>query len=616
VPGEVLVRYRDDAGSRSESGAARARRVGMRHVSGASGGPMRFSARTLAERRQAFQALGIALSAEMRGAPGPRGARSLRDDTRRIVAAMRSRPEVRSADLNYLRTATAVPADEFYPFQWHFDQIHLPQAWDVTGSNPSVVVAVVDTGVKHAHPDLAGQLVAGYDFISDPDTANDGDGCDPDPEDPGDGGVGSSSFHGTHVTGTIAARTSLAGGNTDGVAGAAFGARVMPLRVLGVGGGSDADIMEALKYAAGRGGTCAGPGAATPARIVNMSLSGPGFSQTFQNLLTDLRTNAGMIFVAAAGNGASTQPEYPAAFAGVISVAAVGPTKALAPYSNYGSTIDVSAPGGDFSRDVDGDGFPDGVLSTYYSGRGFGYAFYQGTSMATPHVSGVLALMLGIRPQLTPVDIDNALNNGEITENIGSAQFFGHGLIDAARAVNRAAQGTAGATVLDPVLRVDPDGLNFGILASELHLSAVNGGNDQQPLNLLNVSFTSDDGQPWLTVTPMTIDAAHLGSYRAVVNRTGLANGLYTGKIHFDSDENDVDVNVIMQVGPCDERAGRRRSPLHPARRSGHVPHGRDPGGGRGRRRLHVRVRARAAGRVPDLRGHRLGRRRGDLRRG
>jgi len=146
----------------------------------------------------------------------------------------------------------------------------------------------------------------------------------------------------------------------------------------------------------------------------------------------------------------------------VISVSAVGPTKALAPYSNFGSSIDVAAPGGDFTRDVDGDGFPDGVLSTFFSdAHGFGYGCYQGTSMATPHVAGVLALMLGINPGLTPADIDNALNAHEITENIGSAQFFGNGLIDAARAVVRAA-GSSGSTVVDSVLRVDPDGLHRG----------------------------------------------------------------------------------------------------------------------------------------------------------
>jgi len=257
-----------------------------------------------------------------------------------------------------------------------------------------------------------------------------------------------------------------------------------------------------------------------------------------------------MIFVAAAGNGASSAPIYPAAYGGVISVSAVGPTKTLAPYSSFGGTIDVAAPGGDFQRDVDGDGFPDGVLSTSFGDDGgFGYSFYQGTSMATPHVAGVLALMLGINPALTPFDIDNALNAGEITEEIGSSQFFGNGLIDAVRAVNKAAEGGGGATVLDPVLRVDPDGLNYGFLANEFRVVARNGGNDQALLTVTSVTFTSDDGAPWLTLTPEAVDAHGLGSYRAAIDRSGLADGLYTGTLSFASDRNDVDVAVIMSVG-------------------------------------------------------------------
>jgi serine protease len=556
VPGQVVVRYRDDRarGAASASGRARASRVGMRHVSGDPDGPMLFAAETIAERRAAFEALDLPLSPEMRGAPGLRGRSALRADTRQIAEAMRRRPDVRSAALNYVRKASAAPSDEFYPFQWHFDQINLPQAWDVTelpaNPNDAVIVAVIDTGVKLAHPDLAGQLIAGYDFISDPDIANDGGGCDGNPDDPGDDvSPGGSSYHGTHVAGTVVARTSLGSVDDAGVAGVAWNAKVMPLRVLGVGGGTDADIMAAMRYAAGRSGTCAGAGAASPARIVNMSLSGPGFSQPFQDLIDDLRAD-GVIFVAAAGNQASSSPQYPAAFDGVISVAAVGPTRARAPYSNFGSSIDVAAPGGDFQRDVDGDGYSDGVLSTFYSdGHGFGYAFYQGTSMATPHVAGVLALMLAIHPALTPVDIDNALVNRQITENIGSSQFFGNGLIDAARAVNVAAAGGGGATVVDPVLRIDPDGLNFGFLASELQLTATNGGNDQQPLAVTGATFTSDDGAPWLTITADSVDASGLGSYRATVARSSLADGLYTGTIHFTSDHNAVDVAVIMQVG-------------------------------------------------------------------
>jgi serine protease len=561
VPGQVLVRYRDERRSAGGDGPARARRVGMRHVSGGPEGPILFAAQTVAERRRAFEALGLALTPEMRGQPDARGPRAEHDDTRRIAAALRGRPDVRSADLNYVRRGAAIPADEFYPYQWHYGQINLPQAWDVVGANSGVVVAVVDTGVKHGHPDLAGQLVTGFDFISDPASANDGDGCDADPEDPGDLAPGGSSYHGTHVAGTIAARTSLQpGGDAAGVAGAAWNAKIMPLRVLGVGGGTDADIMEALRYAAGRTTACAGPGAAKPARIANMSLSGPGFSQTFQDLITDLRTNEHMIFVAAAGNGASSQPEYPAAFSGVISVSAVGPTRTLAPYSNFGSTIDLAAPGGDFSRDADGNGFPDGVLSTFFSDtHGFGYAFYQGTSMATAHVSGVIALMLGKNSALTPADIDNAINAHEITEPIGSSQSFGAGLIDAARAVNRAVAGGSGSTVVNPVLRIDPDGLNFGFLASELQLTATNGGNDSEPLTVTGAIFTSDDGAAWLSVAPESVDASGLGTYRAIVDRSGLADGLYTGKITFTSDHHDeVDVSVIMQVGagPAQADAG------------------------------------------------------------
>ncbi len=556
VPGQVLVRYRDDRSHPRASGAVRARGVGMRHVRGEPDGPMLFEALSVGERRAAFEALGLELTAEMRGVGGSRGRRGLQDDTRQIATALRRRADVRSADLNYVRTADAIPADEFYPYQWHYGQINLPPAWDVTAPNSGVIVAVVDTGVKLGHPDLAGQLVTGFDFVSDLEAANDGNGCDPDPEDPGDNSPGGSSYHGTHVAGTVAARTSLAfaSGNTTGVAGVAWNARIMPLRVLGVDGGTDADIMEALRYAAGRTTSCAGAGASNPARIANMSLSGPGYSQTFQDLITDLRNTEQMIFVAAAGNQASTQPQYPAAFSGVISVSAVGSLRTLAPYSSFGSTIDVAAPGGDFQHDADGDGFPDGVLSTSFEdGQGFGYAFFQGTSMATPHVSGVLALMLGKNPALTPFDIDNALNAHQITEDIGSASFFGNGLIDAARAVNRAVGGGSGSTVVDAVLRIDPDGLNYGFLASELHLSATNGGNDQQPLSVTGVSFTSDDGAAWLTVAAESVDAAGLGTYRATVDRTGLADGLYTGMIRFTSDNGVgiamIDVAVIMQVG-------------------------------------------------------------------
>ena len=538
VPGHVIVRYRDDYASVSATSLAEG--MGLRHVAGSARGPVLLAASTVGERQKAWSRLGIAGAAS-----ASNDLAALREDTLRLVEAVRAQPGVQSADPNFVRHPSATPTDEFFPFQWHFDQINLPQAWDLADGS-GVVVAVLDTGVK-GHPDLAGQLVAGYDTISDPVMADDGGGCDANPDDPGDGTTpGSSSYHGTHVIGTVAARTSLGGGGSAGVAGSAFAAQVMPLRVLGVGGGTDFDIMAALRYAANRDNACSTtPGFVAP--VVNMSLGGPGFSQTFQDLVTDLRTSEGMIFVAAAGNDGSSALFYPAAYDGVISVSAVGQTRTRAPYSNFGSTIDVAAPGGNFETDVDGDGYPDGVLSTLFdeSDSSFVYSFYQGTSMAAPHVAGVIALMLEVNPLLTPFDIDNALNAGELTEDIGDSNLYGNGLIDAAKAVLRADEIGGGATTLDPFLRVTPGALNYGFLGTTFLLDATNGGDDGEPLVVTGVS----DDAPWLGVAGESVDGNGLGSYRADVDRTGLADGIYTATISFTTDANDVDVNVIMQVG-------------------------------------------------------------------
>ena len=216
----------------------------------------------------------------------------------------------------------------------------------------------------------------------------------------------------------------------------------------------------------------------------------------------------------------------------------------------------------------------------------------------TPHVAGVIALMLGINPALTPFDIDNALN--------ARRDHRGHRQLPVLRqrADRRGARGElrgAGrrrVDELDPVLRVDPDGLNFGFLASELHVTASNGGNDQEPLTVTGMSFTSDDGAPWLTVTPESVDAAGLGTYRATVDRSGLADGLYTGTIVFASDPTTtVDVAVIMQVGDADQRAGRRGPPLRPAREPGHVRDGRRAPGER-RRTASTRSASRTSPRA------------------
>ncbi len=370
-------------------------------------------------------------------------------------------PEVDVAGLNHIRRILLVPNDPFYQLQWHYPQINLPLAWDVT-TGANVIVAVIDTGVVLGHPDLQGQLVAGYDFIKDPANAGDGDGIDPNPDDPGDhaNDDGSSSFHGTHVTGTVAAATN----NAVGVAGVAFGARVMPLRVCGKLNCYSYDIEQAVRFAAGLPNDS---GTVPPRRadVINISLGGPGASPTEQTVYDQARA-AGVVIVAAAGNDGTSELNYPAAFPGVIAVGAVDINKARAPYSNFGSWVSMVAPGGNMAQDVNGDGKPDGVLSTVATDSSGAlvnaYGIYQGTSMATPHVAGVMALMKAVAPGLKPQAIANLLTSGALTDDLGAPDKddqFGYGLINASKAVAAAGGGSGSGSFQV----VDPSLLNFGV---------------------------------------------------------------------------------------------------------------------------------------------------------
>lgn len=261
--------------------------------------------------------------------------------TLRAIKQLGQQPGVRYAEPNYILKPSATPNDNSYLLQWHYPLINLPQAWDITTGSSAVIVAVIDSGVLLAHPDLQGQLVGGYDFISDPINARDGNGRDTDPTDPGDN-PGRSRFHGTHVAGTIAAATN----NATGVAGVAWNARIMPLRVLGLNGGSNDDVNQAILYAA-RLSNGSGTLPAQRADIINMSLGRPNFSQAQQDVITQAR-NQGVIIIAAAGNAAQQGNPigYPAAYNGVVSVGAVDMNKTRAPYSSFNAFVDIAAPGG------------------------------------------------------------------------------------------------------------------------------------------------------------------------------------------------------------------------------------------------------------------------------
>ena len=551
VPGEVIVRFEDDAPSSGalRSPAGRAQALGMQTKAGAPGREMLLRFDEEAGPQETFRALGIRQADSNRlihRAADPNIQRKA--DTLHIIKSLRRRADVRYAQPNYIRKALAIPNDPQYPRQWHYPLINLPQSWDVaTGSN-TVVVAVIDTGVLLNHPDLEHRLTSdGYDFISDPARALDGDGIDPDPDDPGDRSTGGSSFHGTHVSGIIAAETD----NDTGVAGVTWSTRIMPLRVLGQGGGTEFDILQAVRYAAGLDND-SGTLPAQSADIINLSLGGGSFSPATQEIFAEVR-GAGVMVIAAAGNSASSTPTYPAAYDGVVSVSAVDIKKDLSWYSNFGATIDLAAPGGDNTADINVDGFPDGVLSTCGNDTSgaieFVYCFFQGTSMAAPHMAGVVALMKAVYPALTPDELDILLASGGITEDLGPTgrdDQFGHGLIDAFGALVEA-QNLANGGVLPLTLIVNPTVLNFGPQSTATLRLEKAGGNAGDPL-LVN-AITAD--VPWLDITEENVDADKLGAYTVIVDRNQLLPGIYTATISVDAANptvNDIEVPVSMQV--------------------------------------------------------------------
>ncbi|MFC3034371.1 S8 family peptidase [Pseudoalteromonas fenneropenaei] len=361
--------------------------------------------------------------------------------------------QVEYIEIDQMLKAFATPNDPRYTDQWHYYEqtggLNLPTAWN-TATGAGVVVAVLDTGYR-PHTDLAANILPGYDMISDTFVANDGGGRDSDAKDPGDAiaknecgdvhDAQDSSWHGTHVAGTIAAVTN----NNQGVAGVAYNAKVVPVRVLGKCGGLTSDIADGIIWASG--GSVSGiPANSNPADVINMSLGGSGAcGATTQSAINQARAN-GTVVVIAAGNDNDNANNYnPGNCNGVINVASVGRNGGRAYYSNYGTSIDVAAPGGAQSFYND----PQGILSTHNSGTGSpssdSYHYMQGTSMAAPHVAGVAALIKQVKPSATPDEVESILKS--TTRSFpATCSNCGTGIVDAAAAV--AAANTGGP---DPV---------------------------------------------------------------------------------------------------------------------------------------------------------------------
>lgn len=302
---------------------------------------------------------------------------------------------------NYVYQALEVPNDPDYSKQWNLRSIKVESAWDETKGS-GVTVAVIDTGITIV-PDLKNtKFVPGYDFVNNRVEAEDDSG------------------HGTHVAGTIAQSTN----NGYGVAGIAYEANLMPLKVLSAfGGGTVADIAEAIKFAADNN-----------ADVINMSLGGGGESQLLKEAI-DYAYQKGVVVVAAAGNANQNAASYPARFPHVIGVAALDASGEKAPYSNFGAGVDISAPGGV------GSGAGGILQETINPETGIGvFAAFQGTSMAAPHVAGVAALVKAAGVE-EPDQVLSVLQKSSLVIQNDALNQFGAGQLDAGAAVKLAMRG-------------------------------------------------------------------------------------------------------------------------------------------------------------------------------
>lgn len=398
----------------------------------------------------------------------PAGVREVRADGRSVVVDLGRRatpadllrfrdPAIVAVEPDRRVTIALTPSDPSVGSQWDMSDasagtadysVRAPGAWDLTTGSGDLVVAVLDTGIT-THSEFSGRLVSGYDFVSTALEGNDGNGRDNDPSDPGDWitssesasgyfsgcAVDDSSWHGTHVAGTIGAT----GNNASGIAGLNWGSKIQPIRVLGKCGGFMSDIADGIRWASG-GAVSGVPTNATPARIINLSLGGwaPSCSVYMQNAINFARSQGSIVVVAAGNSNESASFSEPANCAGVITVAATGRDGKRAYYSNYGSNVDIAAPGGNYYSDST-------ILSTLNSGTrepsGQSYGSYQGTSMAAPHVAGVLSLLLSLDPSLSETEVLDLLTTT-------STRFPSDGASNACSTSGKCGPGIINATAL------------------------------------------------------------------------------------------------------------------------------------------------------------------------
>lgn len=494
LEGQVIVKFKADGdtvrvhalSARAGGAAVRSALAGRATALGVRVGRALEAGAAVGERTQVVKAAGITAQA--------------------LAAQLAADPEVEFAEPNFkVRRATA-PNDPYYltgpavnnvtrvggpaSGQWYLraptatvlSSVDIEAAWTRTTGSATVVVAVLDTGVRKEHPDLFGRLLAGYDFISDPLVANDGDGRDPDPSDPGDyttaaensasggpfykcdpGGTGRavdtpSSWHGTSTTSLVGAATN----DGIGMAGSAPRVKILPVRVLGKCFGNGADIIAAIRWAAGLH-VDGVPDNPSPAKVINLSLGGGSCSTAYQQAVTDA-INAGATIVAAAGNSDGGPLEAPASCTGVVGVVALRHIGTKVGFSSLGPEAVIAAPGGNCVNTTGTCLYP--ILAATNSGTTVpasstwsdSFNTTVGTSFSSPLVAGIAGLLVSVEPRLTPVQVRGYLTSTARTfpttgANMGVAQcqapvantpqdecycnttYCGAGMVDAGRAV-------------------------------------------------------------------------------------------------------------------------------------------------------------------------------------
>jgi len=367
-----------------------------------------------------------------------------------LAKELSRRSDIEYAEPDYIMRPLMIPDDTSYDSKhWHYKNTpggaNLEGAWDITTGSDSDIIAVIDTGIL-PHIELMSKTLQGYDFISDVATANDEDARDDNASDPGDWcydgddcyatilGESDSTWHGTHVAGTIAAQSD----NAQGVTGINWEGKILPVRVLGKGGGDTSDVVDGMLWAAGIHVEGV-PDNLNPAKVLNLSLGGDSScSQAYLDAIERINATGAIIVVAAGNSNSDVLNSNPANCPGVITVAASSEDGSRAGYSNYGALIDITAPGGDRDKNATIYSTLDGGATTPNYDNA--YASNTGTSMATPHVAGIASLITNLIPEADYARVNCILQATARPFSVGSkddcsTDICGAGIVDATSAL-------------------------------------------------------------------------------------------------------------------------------------------------------------------------------------